>query len=162
MPLIARGEPWQIVDVAVEPSTDNPGMILQLSALVSGGDARHTRHAQLLGKVHAGAAIEPLLTFWLVLLAWPAVSAKQRWVRILMGAPVFILTDAATTIVSLMHALPWAQNTLAGLPDVPTLRNQRQRRVADDRGRRAAARNAARAPRPCRGSLACRRRGTGL
>ena len=118
--LIARGEPWQIVDVAVEPSTDKPGMIQQLSALVSGGDARHTRHAQLLGKVHAGAAIEPLLTFWLVLLAWPAVSAKQRWVRILMGAPVFILTDAATTIVSLMHALPWAQNTLAGLPDVPT------------------------------------------
>ena len=118
--LIAHGEPWQIVDVGVKPSPDNPGVILQMSALVSGGDAVHTRHAQLLGKVEAGAAIEPLVTFWLVLLAWPTVSAKERWLRILMGAPVFILTDTATTIVSLMHALPWAHNTLAGLPDAPT------------------------------------------
>ncbi len=118
--LISVGAPWQIVGVDVKAGADNPGVMLQLSAKVTSRSALHPGQAVVVGTVQAGAVIEPLLIFWTLLLAWPTPDVRTRWMRLIVGLPVFVLVDTATTVAALLHALPWAANVVAGLPDAAT------------------------------------------
>jgi hypothetical protein len=69
--------------------------------------------ATLIGRVHAGAAIEGPLIFWTLLLAWPA-SARRRGALLLIGVPVFLGLEAATTVCQLLNGFAEASAIIAG------------------------------------------------
>ena len=118
--LTALGQPWRITGIEVTPSPDGPGTIVALTAIVTDAQADRTASARVTGKITTGAAIEPALVFWLLVLAWPAAHGRERWLRFAIGVPVFIAVDTATTVLALTHALPWATQVIAGAGDGDT------------------------------------------
>jgi hypothetical protein len=115
--IIARGHPWHIVSVDVQPSNVGPGSVLMLIGDVyqSSGDARPA--ARVVARVEVGEAVETPAVFWTMLLLWPCVSVRQRLVRLALGLPVFFALEAFTTAVQLAHNLPEASALLAGVQD---------------------------------------------
>jgi hypothetical protein len=69
--------------------------------------------ATLIGRVQAGAAIEGPLIFWTLLLAWPA-QARRRSALLLIGVPVFLGLEAATTVCQLLNGFAEASAIIAG------------------------------------------------
>jgi hypothetical protein len=74
------------------------------------GEVRRRRRdpkpaALVVSRVEVCEAIETPIVFWTLLFAWPAANARERWLRLAVGAVVFLGLEAATTAVQLMHPL---------------------------------------------------------
>lgn len=119
--LKAGDRPWTIARVGVEPDAHGLGAELKLRGTVRRQvfDARPA--ARVIGRVQVGEVIETPLVFWTVLLAWPASGWRLRAVRALLGAPVYLGLEAATTTAQLMLPLAQASAILAGDRDPLTL-----------------------------------------
>jgi hypothetical protein len=103
--LLAAQHAWTIEQVAVAPDPGGRGSVLRLVGEVrrQRGDAGPA--ALVTTRVQVGEAIETPLVFWTLLLAWPAASGRQRWLCLALGAAMFLVLEAATTGVQLMHSL---------------------------------------------------------
>ena len=112
--LIAIGHPWQIVSVDVKPDSVSPGSVLVLIGDVRRHVGDPSPAARVVAHVQVGEAIETPAVFWTMLLLWPAVSTRQRLMRIAVGLPIFFGLEAITTAVQLIHNLPEASALLAG------------------------------------------------
>jgi hypothetical protein len=115
--LLALAHPWQIVLVEVRPDENGPG-----SAVVLIGDVRREATdanpaVRVVSRVQVGEAVETPVVFWTMLLLWPAVSARQRLLRIALGVPMFLGLEAVTTVIHLTYSLTTASDILAGEND---------------------------------------------
>ena len=118
--LIATGHPWQITSVGVRPGETKLTAELQLRAYV-----RHKREdlspaARVVGRVQVGEAVETPIVFWPRLLVWPAISIRQRVMRLMIGVPVFFGLEAITTATQLILPMAQASAILAGDNDPVT------------------------------------------
>jgi hypothetical protein len=110
---VARGRPWTITQVDVAPDAARPGVFVRLHGEVRAVANAPWPAATLIGRVQAGAAIEGPLIFWTLLLAWPA-QARRRGALLLMGIPVFLGLEAATTVCQLLNGFAEASAIIAG------------------------------------------------
>jgi hypothetical protein len=110
---VARGRPWTITRVDVAPDAARPGVFVRLHGEVRAAANAAQPAATLVGRVQAGAAIEGPLIFWTLLLAWPA-QARRRGAWLLMGVPVFLGLEAATTVCQLLNGFADASAVIAG------------------------------------------------
>jgi hypothetical protein len=112
--LIAHGHPWQIQSVEVSPPSARPGRELRLTAQVYKYQGKPDPDATVVRRVQVGEVIEAFAVFWPMLLLWPVASNRQRLIACLMGVPIFLLLDAATTGIQLVAPLAQASAMLAG------------------------------------------------
>jgi hypothetical protein len=112
--LIADFYPWRVVSLAVTPDPSSHGMVLRLS-----GEVRRHRDdafaaAMVVNRVQVGEAIETPVIFWGLLLAWPALNVRQRFIRLAVGVPVFLALEGVTTACQLVYSMAQASAMLAG------------------------------------------------
>jgi len=118
---LAEPYPWKVVNVRVEPHHGNIGSALLLTAEVRRHRADPSPAAVVLSRVSVGEVIETPLLFWMLLLAWPAKNARQRWYRLAVGIPAFLGLEVLTSVCQLLHPLAETSALLAGEPDPLTL-----------------------------------------
>jgi len=112
---IGAAHHWAISQVIVEPRGSTPGTFLQLHGAVPAADGTG-RVASLITRVQVGAVIEGSLIFWTLLFAWPA-PPRRRIDRLLLGIPLFLGLEAATTVCQLLNGFAEASALLAGAQD---------------------------------------------
>jgi hypothetical protein len=117
---LARGHPWEIVSVEVAPAQTGSFHVLRLIGTVHPEPNTQLPDATVVERLQVGEVIETVAVFWPMLLLWPAASARQRLVFCLIGIPVFLLLEVATTGVQLIHSLPEASALLRGEVDPVT------------------------------------------
>jgi hypothetical protein len=110
---VARGRPWTITQVDVAPDAPRPGVFVRMHGEVRAVANAAQPAATLIGRVQAGAAIEGPLIFWTLLLAWPA-RARRRGALLLIGVPVFLGLEVATTVCQLLNGFSEASAIIAG------------------------------------------------
>jgi hypothetical protein len=110
---IAASHPWQVDEVVVTDMQDH-GAILRLTGEVRRRRSDARPAAKVVGRVSVGEAIETPLVFWTLLAVWPAVTSRERWVRLAWGIPVFLLLEAVTTGVQLVHSMAEVSAILGG------------------------------------------------
>ena len=110
---VAWGRPWTVTQVDVAPDAPRPGVFIRVHGEVRAVADAARPAATLIGRVQAGAAIEGPLIFWTLLLAWPA-QARRRGAWLLMGIPVFLGLEAATTVCQLLNGFAEASAIIAG------------------------------------------------
>ena len=118
--LLASPRPWQVLDVVVEPGTTKLSAELQMAGYVRRRPGDVAPAARVIGRVQVGEAVETPIVFWTILLVWSAHSWKQRWLRFVVGFPVYLVLEAATTTTQLMLPLAQASAILAGHEDPVT------------------------------------------
>jgi hypothetical protein len=111
---IAWGHPWEVTGVDVRRGKSNLTAELQLQANVFRYQGAPDRAARVVGRVQVGEVIETPLVFWTVLLLWPAASAQQRVIRMVVGIPAFLGLEAMTTATQLILPMAQASAILAG------------------------------------------------
>jgi hypothetical protein len=116
---IARGHPWTITRVDVAQDAARPGVFVRLHGEVRAVANAARPAAMLIGRVQAGAAIEGPLIFWTILLAWPG-ETRRRGALLIMGIPVFLGLEAATTVCQLLSGFADASAAIAGEPGAIT------------------------------------------
>lgn len=116
---LVHGHPWQVLSVDLISSGADHGRALRLTASVH----RHLGDpgALVVQRLQIGEVIETFAVFWPMLLLWPTGSGRQRLSRCLVGIPVYLLLEAATTAVQLVHNLPQAAAMLEGESDPLTV-----------------------------------------
>jgi hypothetical protein len=119
--IIAEGRPWDIGPVEVVPSVATPGSIVRLTGFVRHYWTDATPSARLVSKIQAATVIETPLIFWTVILLWPIQSWRRRLMCLLLGIPIFLGLEAATTVCQLLNALAYASAVLSGERDPLTL-----------------------------------------
>jgi hypothetical protein len=140
--LIARGRPWTITAVDVAQDAARPGVFVRLHGEVRAtADARRPA-AALIGRVQAGAAIEGPVIYWSLVLAWPGIAARRRFALLLVGIPIFLGLEAATTVCQLLAGFSEVSAILAGDAD-PLTPWDRWSRFIESGGRDALAVGAA-------------------
>jgi hypothetical protein len=117
---LALGHPWQIVSVDVVPLASGRGAILRLTGWVREHAEDAKPAARLVGKLQVAAVVESPVIFWTLLVMWPAASYRQRLARLLLGLPLFLCLEAATTVAQLLDPLAYASAVLAGDPQAVT------------------------------------------
>jgi hypothetical protein len=110
---VAQGRPWTITQVDVAPDAPRPGVFVRMHGEVRAVANAAQPAATLIGRVQAGAAIEGPLIFWTLLLAWPA-RARRRGALLLIGVPIFLGLEAATTVCQLLNGFAEASAIIAG------------------------------------------------
>jgi hypothetical protein len=118
--LIARLHPWRVVSLKVTNDPRSHGTIVLLKGEVFRNPADPSPAAVVVSRVQVGEVVETPLIFWTVLLLWPAAST-QRWSRLAMGIPVFLVLEALTTVCQLIQPMAAASAMLAGDSDPLTL-----------------------------------------
>lgn len=110
--VIGNSMEWRIRRVAVEHDGERPGEYLRLHGeLLPAGLSG--RGAAIVTRVEAGAAIEAPLIFWTLLVLWPA-RLRSRVVLLLLGIPMFLALECATTVCQLLNGFAEAAAMLAG------------------------------------------------
>jgi hypothetical protein len=112
--------PWTILGVDVSRQSGNP--VLRLTAAIRRERLDAVPAALVVARMTVGAAVEVPLVFWTLLLLWPVRSPhRPRWPtylrRALLGLPIFLFLDVATTVAPLLSELPATDAVLAGAPD---------------------------------------------
>jgi hypothetical protein len=115
--LIAIGHPWRIAGVGVGPSNVGTGSVLMLIGDVRRRSDDANPAGRVIARVQVGEVVETPAVFWTMLLLWPAVSIRQRLMRIAIGLPIFLGLEAVTTLAQLVHNLPEVSALLAGEQD---------------------------------------------
>jgi hypothetical protein len=118
--LIAHAHPWQIVTVELTPPDAKSVRVLRLIGQVRRDSGDQDPSATVVQKLQVGEVVEAFAVFWPMLLLWPAASTRQRLLLCLLGIPVFLILEAATTGVQLLHSLPQASAMLNGETDPVT------------------------------------------
>jgi hypothetical protein len=118
---IAETHPWKIISVAVARDESNHSAVLLLT-----GDVRRERTdsrpaVRIVSRIQVGEVIETPLVFWTILALWPAKSMRRRLGFLAVGAPVFLLLEAATTAMQLVNPMAEASAILGGDLDPLTL-----------------------------------------
>jgi hypothetical protein len=111
--LIARAYPWTIGEVAVAPDPGGRGTVLRLIGEVRRRRGDPEPAALVVSRIQVGEVIETPIVFWVLLLAWPAANARERWWRLAVGTAAFLGLEAATTAVQLVHPLAETSALLA-------------------------------------------------
>jgi hypothetical protein len=115
---MAGGHPtWDVVDVEVAPGTSGSGAIVRLRGTVREQTQDAAPAARLTSKLQAAVVVESPVVFWTVLLLWPLRSCRERLGLLVLGIPVFLCLEAATTVCQLLNPLAFASAVLAGQPD---------------------------------------------
>jgi hypothetical protein len=112
---LAQGHLWTITGVDVSEDAERPGVFIRLHGEVRAAAFTAQPSARVIGRVQAGAAIEGPLLFWTLLLAWPGTVCR-RGALLLMGIPVFLGLEVATTVCQLLSGFAEASALLAGDP----------------------------------------------
>jgi len=107
-------QPWEIVTVEVRPAKSSPGAELRLIGTVRRHSSDARPSATVVSHVQVGESVETPVVFWLLVLAWPVRSGRERLVRIALGIPLFLLLASATTVYQLTYGLADASAALAG------------------------------------------------
>jgi hypothetical protein len=115
--LIAASHPWEVARVEVRPGKSDLTAELQLQGYVRRDKDAAERAARVVGRVQVGEVVETPIVFWTLLLMWPASSLRQRLIRFLVGVPVFLGLEAATTATQLVLPMAQASAILAGDKD---------------------------------------------
>jgi hypothetical protein len=115
--LLAHGHPWYIVRVELAQEDASPVRVLRLIGQVLRYNGAPYPAATIVQRLQVGEVIETVAVFWPMVLLWPVTSTRQRLLACLIGVPVFLLLEAGTTGVQLIHTLPQASAMLAGDPD---------------------------------------------
>jgi len=110
---IAGGRPWTITRIDVASDAARPGVFVRLHGEVRAVTNAARPAAAVIGRVQAGAAIEGPLILWTVLLAWPG-ETRRRGALLIVGVPVFLGLEAATTVCQLLSGFAAASAVIAG------------------------------------------------
>jgi hypothetical protein len=132
--LIAQRHPWTVLDLKVTQDNREHSAVLRLT-----GEVRRHREdprpgALVVSRIQVGEAVEAPVVFWTVVIVWPALSWRQRLLRVALGIPFFLGLEAATTGVQLIHSMPQASAILAG-NDEPLTAWERWSRFLEAGGR---------------------------
>lgn len=114
--IFAQGHPWEVLDVMVGQDETGRTMVLHLDATVSRMREDAAPAAIVNSGLHVGALVQNPVIFWTVLLLWPTRLIGPRWRVLLLGVPVFLTLEAATTVCQLLNPLADASAVLAGDP----------------------------------------------
>lgn len=114
--LLAQGHPWEILDVLVGKDETGQTTVLRLDATVRRMRDDPAPAAIVNSGLHLGALAQNPVIFWSVLLLWPTRLIGPRWRVLLVGIPVFLGLEAATTVCQLLNPLADASAVLAGDP----------------------------------------------
>lgn len=117
---ITEGRPWEVISIVVAPNRSAPGAILKLTGTVRERSADSRPAALLVSKLQVAAVVESPVIFWTLLLVWPATSHRERWSVLVLGIPMFMCLETATTVCQLLNPLSYASAVLAGVPDPVT------------------------------------------
>lgn len=114
--LIAAAHPWTIEQLRVAGDPSGHGSVLRLI-----GEVRRQRTdpgpaALVVSRIQVGAVIEAPLVFWTLLLAWPAATRRERWLRLAVGITIFFGLEAITTATQLVHSMAETSAYLASGP----------------------------------------------
>ena len=112
--LIAGLHPWRVESVTVTSDESNHGVVLKLVGEVRRNRADPLPAALVVNRVQVGEVVEGPVVFWTLLLVWPAVSCRQRLLRIVVGIPVFLGLEAVTTGCQLVYSMARVSALLAG------------------------------------------------
>ncbi len=112
--LIAHFHPWRIRSVRVTPDESSHGVVLELVGEVRSNREDPLPAALVVNRVQVGEAVETPVVFWTLLLVWPAASLRQRLLRIVVGIPLFLGLEAATTACQLVYSMARVSAFLAG------------------------------------------------
>ncbi len=118
--LIAAGHPWEVSSVDVKPGKSRLSAELQLSAYIRRLREDPDPAIRAVGTVQVGEVVETPILFWTLLLLWPAASVRQRFARLIIGIPLFLGLEAATTATQLVPPMAQASAILAGDTDPVT------------------------------------------
>jgi hypothetical protein len=117
---IASTHPWVLDGISVVRASSGPGYILKLTGTVSefaGGPPA----AMLIGKLQVAAVAESPAIFWTLLLVWPVATWRQRLSIVVLGIPLFLALEAATTLCQLLNPFAFASAVLAGAANPVTI-----------------------------------------
>jgi hypothetical protein len=112
--LLARGHPWDIAGVDISSDAKGPGSVLRLTAFVRRYEADRQPVGQIVSKLQVAAAAESPVVFWTVLLLWPVGSIRRRIGVLVLGIPIFLGLEAATTVCQLLNPLAYGSALLVG------------------------------------------------
>lgn len=118
--LMASGHPWVIEGISVVRARSGPGDIIKLTGTVSeflGGPPA----AMLIGKLQVAAVAESPAVFWTLLLVWPVATWRQRLSIVVLGIPLFLALEGATTVCQLLNPFAFASAVLAGTANPVTI-----------------------------------------
>jgi hypothetical protein len=115
--VLAHGHAWEILNTTIDHEEANHRTVLRLNANVRRFSTDPTPAAVVNSGLHVGALTQNAVIFWALLLLWPFRFTGSRWRALLIGVPVFLGLEAATTVCQLLAPLADASAVLAGDPD---------------------------------------------
>jgi hypothetical protein len=119
--LIAEMHPWRVIKVGVTQDEAKHGAVLRLTAEVRRHREDLRPAAVVVSRVEVGEVVETPIVFWTLVLMWPAQTARQRGLRIVVAIPMFLALEVVTTTCQLLHPLAEASALLAGETDPLTV-----------------------------------------
>jgi hypothetical protein len=111
---IARGHPWTISDVEIGADINGPGSVLRMTGTIRRRDVESEPVYRIVSRLQVAAVAESPVIFWTVLAVWPLGSARRRLGALLLGIPVFLGLEAATTVCQLLNGWAYGAEVLAG------------------------------------------------
>jgi len=114
---LATGHSWEVVGIELQSSGSGPGAVMRLTGLVRAQPNDLRPSGRVVSKLQVAAVVELPIIFWTLMLVWPAASFRQRFLRVAIGAPVFLALEAATTVCQLLGPLAGMSHILAGDSD---------------------------------------------
>lgn len=111
--LVCRSHAWQIDGVQVV-SQSGPGAVLQLTGTVRQRSDDPLPAARLVSKLQVAAVTQSPVIFWSVLLAWPMRGWRQRLKLLLLGVPMLLALEAATSVCQLLTPFAYVSALLSG------------------------------------------------
>lgn len=111
--LIARGHPWDVASVDISHSY-GPGAVLRLTGFIRRHPSDPNPVARVVSKLQVAAVAESPVVFWTLLALWPMGSVRRRCGVLLLGLPVFLALETATTVCQLLNPLAYGSAVLAG------------------------------------------------
>lgn len=120
--LIARAYPWTIAAIDIGTSSRGPGKALRLTGFFRESAADNAPAGEIDAELQIAAVMETPVVFWTVLALWPLGGAglRRRLEVLLVGVPVFLGLEAATTVCQLLSPLAYGSAVLAGDPQPST------------------------------------------
>ncbi len=115
--VLAHGHPWEILNTTIDHEEANRRTVLRLNATVRRFSTDPEPAAIVNSGLHVAALAQNPVIFWALLLLWPTRFAGSLWRTLLIGVPVFLGLEAATTVCQLLAPLADASAVLAGDPD---------------------------------------------
>jgi hypothetical protein len=120
---IATGHPsWTVSDVDIGADDRNgSGTVLRMTGSLRRNDTDTTGPVyRIVSRLQMAVVAECPIIFWTVLAVWPLGSTRRRLGALLLGIPVFLGLEAATTVCQLLNGWAYGAAVLAGNPNTPT------------------------------------------